>query len=103
MAPVVLTMSVEVPDPLVSVAGLNEHAGGSVCAAAPFSVMLLHESVRLALKPCFEELVMLEVADPPGESDAGESADADMANPSTVSCRGVVLTVFPAFPATVSA
>lgn len=85
MTPVVLTVSVEVPDPLVRVAGLKEHVGGAEVALLPLRVMLLHDSLTLALKLPFEVNVIVEVAEPPAETAAGESAAADMVNPATFS------------------
>jgi hypothetical protein len=85
VAPVVLTMRVEVPDPVVSVAGLNEHVGGAEVALLPLSVMLLHDSLTLAPKLPFEVNVIVEVAEPPAETAAGESAAADMVDPATFS------------------
>jgi hypothetical protein len=43
----VLTLSVEVPEPLAKEAGLKEHAGGAVVAGEPLRVILLQESVTL--------------------------------------------------------
>lgn len=57
-------MSVEVPDPLANVAGLNEHIGGLVVALVPFRVMLLHDRATLLLKPAFALSVIVEVAEP---------------------------------------
>jgi len=74
---VVLTVSVEVPAPLGREAGLNEHVGGAVVAAEPLRVMLLQESVTAWLNPPVAVTVMVEVADPPGETDAGEGRSRD--------------------------
>jgi hypothetical protein len=57
-------VSIDVPERLAIVAGLNEHAGGAVVAAAPLRVMLLQESATPALKAGAWRTLMLDVADP---------------------------------------
>ena len=64
-------MSVEVPAPFATVAGLNEHAGG-----AEFAGVMPQDSVTAALKPPVAEIVIVDVADAPGVTEAGEGATA---------------------------
>jgi hypothetical protein len=68
----VLTFSVEVPEPFATELGLNEHAGARVTAG----VMLLQDRLTVALKPFIGVMVIVEVADPPAETVAGESGEA---------------------------
>jgi len=75
--PVVVTASVEVPEPLDTEDGLNEHAGGLVVATEPLSVMLLQERATLWLNPPMAARVMVEVAELPAETEAGDSAAAE--------------------------
>jgi hypothetical protein len=60
---VVLTVRVEVPEPPATDAGLNAHVGPRVAAGAT-----LHVKATAALKPFAG--VIVEVADPPGATDA---------------------------------
>jgi len=74
---VVLTVRVEFPEPFDTEDGLNEQLGGAVVVAEPLRVML-QESVTPALNPPVGEMEMVEVADPPGATDAGEIAVAEI-------------------------
>jgi hypothetical protein len=74
LLPVVLTVRVEVPDPLANWLGLNEHTGGAIVGMAPLRRMLLHEKVTVALKPATGVTEMLAVADPPAATVAGKNA-----------------------------
>jgi hypothetical protein len=100
VAPVVLIVSVEVPDPLFSVAGFNEHVGGFDVAMAPFRVMLLHDNCTLPLKPLFAAREIVEVAEPPADTDAGESVPDVIVNPATVRRTVVRFAIVPAVPVT---
>ena len=96
----VLTVSVEEPPDMA----LNEQVG----AGLPPPVMLLQLRLTLlALKPFTEVMVIVEVADPPGETDAGENALACMEKPGAVlACTTrlteVVLLVAPEVPVMVT-
>jgi hypothetical protein len=76
---VVLTVRVELPLDTA----LNEQVGAGV----PPPVMELQLRATLPVKPFVEVMVMVEVADAPGETVAGESAVAASVKP------GVVLAV----------
>jgi hypothetical protein len=76
---VVLMVSVEVPEPGTEVE-LNEHVGAGV----PPPVMLLQARLTLPLKLATGVMVMVEVADPPAETVAGESAVAVIAKSGVV-------------------
>lgn len=66
----VRTVSTEVPEP-VSELGLNAHVGGRVTAGR----MLLQDKLNVPSKPFRGRMVIVEVADPPAATVAGESAD----------------------------
>jgi hypothetical protein len=83
LGPVVLIVSVEVPEPLLIDDGLNLQVGGAIVAAEPFSIMLPQVSVSLWLNPPREVIVTVVVAVPPAVTDAGESAAAETVNPGT--------------------
>jgi hypothetical protein len=68
----VLTVSVEVPEPFATELGLKEHAGARVTAGA----MLLQDRLTVPLKRFIGVMVIVEVADPPAETVAGESGEA---------------------------
>ena len=72
----VLTVRVELP----LVTGLNEQVGAGV----PPPVMEGQLRVTLPLKPFTGVMVIVEVADPPGETVAGESAVAANVKPGAV-------------------
>ena len=67
----VLTVSVEVPVPLVTDAGLNEQAGARVPAGATLQV-----KATAAVKLFIGATVIVEVEDPPAETVAGLRAEA---------------------------
>ena len=67
----VLTVSVEVPEPPATELGLNEHVGPRVTAGA-----LLHVRLTAPLNPFNGEIVIVEVAEVPAAPVAGESGDA---------------------------
>jgi hypothetical protein len=97
--PVVLTVRVEVP--------LDNALKEQVGAGLPPPVMLLQlRATPLALKPFVPVTVMVEVAEPPGDTDAGESAVAAKVKPGvellTVSVTWAVWLVFPDVPLTVT-
>jgi len=68
----VLTVSVEAPEPFATELGLKEHAGARVTAG----VTLLQDRLTVPLKPFIGVMVIVEVADPPAETVAGESGEA---------------------------
>src|SRR5215469_8950043 len=74
-----MIVSVDVPAPFASVAGLNEHAGGAEVAG-----VILQDNVTEVLKPPVAEIVIVDVADPPGETEAGEGATAETVKFDTV-------------------
>jgi hypothetical protein len=82
---VVLTVRVELP--LVTV--LNEQVGAGV----PPPVMELQLKATLPVKPFTGVMVMVEVADAPGETVAGESAVAATVKPGAVLAVTVNMTV----------
>jgi hypothetical protein len=68
-APVVVTVSVEVPTPPLTVIALKLHAGAGVTAGA----MLLQERTTLAgLNPPVGVIVIVEVLDAPAATDPGD-------------------------------
>jgi hypothetical protein len=77
----VLIVKMEGPDALVTEDGLNCQVGGAAVAVDPFSVMLLHASATLWLNPATGVIVTVAVADFPAEIEAGDTADAETANP----------------------
>jgi hypothetical protein len=83
VGPVVLIVSFEVPDALLTDDGLNLQVGGAVVAEAPFRVMLPQESATLWLNPPTDVIVTVLVADPPDETDVGEGAGAESEKPGT--------------------
>jgi len=96
---VVLTVSVEMPPD----SALNEQAGAGV----PPPVMELQLRVTLPVKPFVGVMVMVEVADAPGATVAGERAVAAIVKPGvvfavTIRVTVAVLTIAPAVPVTVT-
>jgi hypothetical protein len=71
LAAVVLTVSMEGPEPLGIDEGLNAHFGAGVTVGAT-----LHDRVTALLNPFTGVTVIVEVADPPGEIAAGVGAEA---------------------------
>ena len=71
-AAVVLTVSVDVPEPPATELGLNEQVGARV----PAGVMALQVRPIAPVKPLVGAMVIVEVADPPAETEAGERAEA---------------------------
>ena len=65
-------VSVDAPEPFVTELGLNEHVGAGV----PPPVMLLQTKLTVPLKPLVGTMVIVEVADPPAETEADERAEA---------------------------
>lgn len=65
-----LTVRAEVPAPVAIEAGTNVHAGAGVTTGAT-----LQERFTALLKPLSAATVIVEVADAPAATDAGESAD----------------------------
>ena len=86
VAAVVLTVTVDVPEPPETEAGLKEHVGAGVTAG----VMLLQARLTAAVKPCAGVMVIVEVAVAPGATEAGDSAVAEMTK-----SGGVAVTVRP--------
>ena len=70
---VVLTVRVEVPEPVATELGLNEQVGAGV----PPPVTLLQARLTLPAKPFNGAMVIVEVADPPAETLAGDNAEAE--------------------------
>ena len=71
VAAVVLTVSVEVPEPPDTDAGLNEQVGVTVTAGAT-----LHVNATALLKLLIGAMVIVAVEDPPAETVAGLSVEA---------------------------
>ena len=71
VAAVVLTVSVDVPDPPVTDAGLNAHVGPRVAAGATLQV-----KATALVKLLTGAMVIVEVEDAPAETEAGASAVA---------------------------
>jgi hypothetical protein len=90
VAPVVLTVSIDVPEPPATVLGLNAQAGCAIVAGAPLRVMLLHESVTALLKPPAPATVMVDVDDPPGETEEGDSTAPEIENPGITNDKEVL-------------
>jgi hypothetical protein len=78
VAAVVLTVSVEVPVPLATDAGLNAHVGPLVAAGATVQVRF-----TAALNPFSGAIVTTEVAVAPGAIVAGASAAAAIVKSAT--------------------
>jgi len=72
-AAVVLIVSVEVPELLATEVGDNAHVGAGVPPPVTTQV-----SVTVPVKPAVEPTVIVEVADPPAATEAGESAPAEI-------------------------
>ena len=72
VAAVVLIVSADVPEPPATELGLNEHMGGRVAVG----VILLQVRVTAPVKPFVGAIVIVEVAVPPGEMEAGDRAVA---------------------------
>jgi hypothetical protein len=69
VAAVVATVSVEVPEPPATEAGLNEHVGIRATTGVTLQVRL-----TALLKPFCGAIVIVEVAEAPAETVAGASA-----------------------------
>lgn len=96
----VLTVRVEVPDPPGTELGLNEHTGVRVTVG----VMLLQDKLTAPLKPFCAAMVIVEVADAPSATVAGESgvaATVKSAGPVTVKLTEVLWLSEPPVPVTV--
>ena len=85
VAAVVLTVSVEVPEPPATEAGLNEQVGTRGAVGATLQVKL-----TTLLNPPFGAIAIEEVADAPAATVAGKSADAAI-----VKSGGAAVTVRP--------
>jgi hypothetical protein len=72
-AAVVLIVSVDVPELLATEVGANAHVGAGVPPPVTTQV-----SVTVPVKPAVEPTVIVEVADPPAATEAGESAPAEI-------------------------
>jgi hypothetical protein len=72
-AALVLTVSVEVPEAFATELGLNEHVGAGVPPP-----LMLQARLTLPLKPFIGAMVLVEVADPPAETLAGDSAEVEI-------------------------
>jgi len=70
----VLTVRMEVPEPFAIEAGMNAHVGAGVT----IGIMPLQDRFTVPLKPLSGATVIVEVADPPTATEAGDSADAAM-------------------------
>lgn len=66
----VRSVSVEVPEPVTEL-GANAHVGGGVAAGT----ILLQDKLNVPSKPFRGVMVMVDVADPPAATVAGESAE----------------------------
>ena len=100
VAAVVLTVSVEVPEPLATEAGESAHVGARVAAGVTMQV-----KATALLKPFTGATVMVEVEDAPAETETGASAEAAIvksAGAVTTSVTGVVCCKDPKAPATVT-
>ena len=71
VAAAVPTVSVEVPEPLAIEFEAKAHVGAGVTTGA-----MLQLRLTVPLKPLTGAIVMVEVADPPAATVAGESAEA---------------------------
>jgi len=98
-----MTVSAEVPEPLITEDGLNLQVGGSVTAAEPCSVMLPQESATLWLNPPADVTVTVVAADPPAETDVGEKAAAEIVKPAPAPDRTIFCGLSEASSATVTA
>jgi hypothetical protein len=72
-AAVVLIVSVDVPELLATEVGANAHVGAGV--PPPVTA---HVSATVPVKPAVEPTVIVEVADPPAATEAGEIAPAEI-------------------------
>jgi hypothetical protein len=70
VAAVVLTVSVEVPEPFATEFELNAHLGAGVTVGT-----MPQDRLTAPLKPLSGVMVIVEVADPPAETVAGVSAE----------------------------
>jgi hypothetical protein len=87
VAAVVLTVSVEGPEPPGTEAGLNEQVGARVAAGTTLQVKL-----TAPVKPLVGAMVIVEVADPPAATVAGERAvDAIVKSAGRVTVRLTVV------------
>jgi hypothetical protein len=102
VAAVVLTVSVEVPEPPATEAGENAHVGARVAAGVTLQV-----NATALLKPFTGATVMVEVEDAPAATEAGASAEAASVKSTgavtvNVSGDGVMCCRGPKAPATVT-
>lgn len=81
----VLTVSVEVPEPFATEAGLSAHVGPRVAAGAT-----LHVKATALPKPLAGAIVIVEVDDAPAATVAGASAVAAIVKSITVTLTCVV-------------
>jgi hypothetical protein len=65
------TVSVEVPEPFTEI-GANAQVAGGVTAGT----IALQDKLNVSLKPFSGVMLMVDVADPPAATVAGESAEA---------------------------
>lgn len=72
----VLTVRVEVPEAFDTELALNEHVGAGLPPP-----LTLQARLTLPLKPFAAAMVMVEVTDPPGETLAGDNAEAVKVKP----------------------
>jgi hypothetical protein len=104
LLPVVATVRVEVPEPPATEAGLNEHAGGVIVAGEPLRVILLQARVTFPPNPPAGTIEIMEVADPPAITDAGDKIVVEIRKPDgacTTSDRGAPWVSEPEAPVTV--
>jgi hypothetical protein len=80
-------VSVGVPEPFDTELGLNEHVGAGI----PPPVMLLQAKLTVPLKPLVGAMVIVEVADPPAETEAGERAEAAIVKSGAATVRLTVV------------
>jgi len=85
---VVLTVTVEVPEPFVTELGLSEQvAGGDTTGATS------QDRFTVSLKPFIGAMVIVEVAVPPAVTETGESVEASIVKSATGAAVTVKLTV----------
>ena len=66
-----LTVSVEVPEPFATEPGLSEQVVGRATTG-----VMPQDRVTVLLKPFTGAIIIVDVADPPAETVAGESVEA---------------------------
>jgi hypothetical protein len=94
---VVLTVNVAAPLPATEI-GTNAHAGGGVTVGE----MLLQERFTVPLKLLSAAIVIVEVADPPGMTLAGDKAEAEILKSCTARLSAVSWITDPEVPLTVT-